>query len=508
MHAHDTLLIPIPGPEESLREPALLSTWHAAMSNVVGMELPHDLLAVWFYPAFGGASLVGPAALAEDDLQVPLPSPRISRPQLDLLEEIILDAGYGSVVCVAARTERDDIGLVLLASFAPDQYDAVGREKVRRIARRISPTLARLADPDAPETLPSAEARLLDGLGSAMEVAQTPAGFARGLSEAIDRLVPHDRLEILIPGASPEQCYRLSRHEQGALWSDASLVVPRDLWDAAILSGQVEEADGAGRTAGASSGQRPLLVDDAAAAPGWRGWSASGRGVPMRSTMATPLVSGGRTAGYLLVGSGLVGVYDAHDAELIGRMAPAIAARVEGLVQSHQLRVIRTQLGAANAVPNQFRRMSTILATATRVDTALQEYFAESTAILPLHRARLALGTPDPSRVIMLIPGDARAIRDIASTPATALVAQVLAGEVPHGVMGGGIEVELVLPLRVTGRVIGALLLTLAAVDAVTRTHLALAQQVADMVAPWLELQAGPVRAAPGAHLLAPGPAR
>lgn len=500
MHEPDTLLIPIPGPEESLREPALLSTWHAAMSNVVGMELPHDLLAVWFYPAFGGASLVGPAALAEDDLQVPLPSPRISRPQLDLLEEIILDAGYGSVVCVAARTERDDVGLVLLASFAPGQYDAAGREKVRRIARRISPTLARLADPDAPESLPSAEARLLDGLGAAMEVAQTPAGFARGLSEAIDRLVPHDRLEILIPGASPEQCYRLSRHEQGALWSDASLVVPRDLWDAGMLAQQA--------AGGAGSGQRLVVVDDAAAAQGWRGWSASGRGVPVRSTMATPLVSGGRTVGYLLVGSGLVGIYDTHDAALVGRVAPAIAARVEGLVQAHQLRVIRTQLGAANAVPNQFRRMSTILATATRVDTALQEYFAESTAILPLHRARLALGTPDPSRVIMLIPGDPRPVQEIASTPATALVAQVLAGEVPHGVMGGGIEVELVLPLRVTGRVIGALLLTLASVDAVTRTHLALAQQVADMVAPWLELQAGPARIAASAHLLAPGPAR
>jgi hypothetical protein len=169
-------------------------------------------------------------------------------------------------------------------------------------------------------------------------------------------------------------------------------------------------------------------------------------------------------------------------------VVPAVAARVEGLVQLHQLRVLRTQLGSANAVPNQFRRMSTVLATSTELHSALREYFAESTAIIPLHRARLALRAADPARVVMLIPGDPRPLVELPSTPATQVVAQVLAGEIPHGVMGGGIEVELVLPLRVAGQVTGALLLTLTAADAVTRSHLALAQQVADMVAPWVEL--------------------
>jgi GAF domain-containing protein len=490
MDAPDGLMIPIPSPEESLRGPEVLGTWHAAMSNVVGLELPHDLLAVWFYPAYGGVSLVGPASLAEDDLQVPLPSPRISRPQLDLLEEIILDAGYGSAVCVAARTERDDVGLVLLASFSPDQYDAIAREKVRRIARRISPTLMRLADPDAPEWQPSVEARVLDGLASAMRSAQSPIGFARGISEGIDRLVPHERLEILIPGASPEQCYRLSSHQQGALWSDASLIVPRDLWDASVLGAKGAEEGGAG----GKGAEGVVVVRDAASTPGWGGWSASVKGLPMRSTLAARLEVGGRTVGYVLLGSSLVGMYDPHDAELLGRVVPALAARVEGLVQVHQLRVLRTQLGSANAVPNQLRRMSTVLATATDMPAALREFFAESTAILPLHRVRLALRATDPARVVMLIPGDARPLVELASTPATQVVAQVLAGEIPHGVLGGGIEVELVLPLRVSGQVTGALLLTLASADAVTRSHLALAQQVADMVAPWVETHVMQVR--------------
>lgn len=496
----DSLLIPIPGPEESLREPALLGTWHAAMSNVVGLELPHDLLAVWFYPSWGGVSLVGPAALAEDDLQVPLPSPRISRPQLDLLEEIILDAGYGSAVCVTARTERDDVGLVLLASFAPNQYDAAGRENVRRIARRIAPTLARLADPETPEWVPSPEARVLDALGGAMRTAQSPVGVARGLSEAIDRLVPHERLEILVPGASPEQCYRLSSHEHGALWSDASLIVPRDLWDPAVVRAAGNERRDAHPVA---------LVADAASAPGWGGWSASGRGLPMRATLATELAVGGRTVGYLLLGSSLVGIYDASDAALLARLAPAIAARVEGLVQANQLRVLRTQLGSAHAVPNQLRRMATVLATSASMDTALREFFAESTAILPLHRARLALRAADAARVVMVIPGDPRPLGALSSTPAGSVLLQVLAGEVPHGLLGGGIEVELVLPLRVAGRTTGALLLTLAAADAVTRSHLALAQQVADMVAPWMEVHVEAARhAGSAALLLTPGGSR
>jgi hypothetical protein len=213
---------------------------------------------------------------------------------------------------------------------------------------------------------------------------------------------------------------------------------------------------------------------------------------------------GGRTVGYLLLGSSLVGIHDDADAELLGRMAPAIAGRVESLVQGHQLRVLRTQLGSANAVPNQLRRMSTILATATEFPVALREYFSESTAILPLHRARVALRAADPARVVMVIPGDARPLAELPSTPATHLVSQVLTGEVPHGILGGGIEVELVLPLRASGQVVGALLLTLAAADAVTRTHLALAQQVADMVAPWLQSHVVQAQAGTGIALQVP----
>jgi hypothetical protein len=196
-----------------------------------------------------------------------------------------------------------------------------------------------------------------------------------------------------------------------------------------------------------------------------------------------------RVVGYLLLGGDAVGVYDAYDADLLNRLAPWIASRVEALVQSHQLKIIRAQLGSANAIPTQLRRMATILATVPDFSTGLREYMAEATALLPFHRVRLALRAEQPDRVILLVPGDHRHLGEISSTPvASPVVTRVIAGEVPHGVMGGGAEIELVFPLRAGGHNSGALILTTSAADAFTRLHLAMAQQVADGIAPWVEL--------------------
>jgi hypothetical protein len=90
---------------------------------------------------------------------------------------------------------------------------------------------------------------------------------------------------------------------------------------------------------------------------------------------------------------------------------------------------------------------------------------------------------------MLLVPGDHRHIGEITSTPVShAVVSKVISGEVPHGVMGGGAEIELVFPLRAGGVISGALILTTGAPDAFTRLHLAMAQQVADGIAPWIEL--------------------
>src|SRR6266508_6025413 len=90
-------LVPLLRPEQGLGDPDALATWHAALSNGLAADVPHDLLGLWLYPSHGDPVLLGPEALAKDDLAVPLPGPRVEPAQVALLEDIVRDAGYGSV---------------------------------------------------------------------------------------------------------------------------------------------------------------------------------------------------------------------------------------------------------------------------------------------------------------------------------------------------------------------------------------------------------------------------
>jgi GAF domain-containing protein len=461
------LLVPVPGAHESLEDAAVLAAWFDALSNIVGIELQHDLLALWAYTDDGTARLVGPQALAADDVRVPLPAPRVASPLLRLQEELLLDAGYGSALCRPVRLGRRDVGLALIGAFAPDAYDTASVDRLEALARHIAPTIARIARPARPFDAAAEEARALERLGRATATARTPRAFAREVGHALGLLFPLERLEILITGASPDQGYRLDEHDEGALWSRPSLIVPREVLDPTAAIGD----------------EPALTVTDASLDGRWRAWAADG----VRSVLAARLVVAERVVGHLLAAAPEPGLYDEADARLLARLAPWIAARVEAFVHSHQGRVLRAQLGAAHAVPTQLRRMATILGTTAEPGPALRDYMAEATALLPFHRVRFAVRM-DQDRMAMLVPGEPRALGELPTTAiGSGIVGRVLAGDAPHGLSGGGLEVELVFPLRVSGRVTGAMILTTGTPDAFTRTHLALAQQVADGVAPYVE---------------------
>ena len=93
---HSGPLVPILRIDQVLGDRVALATWHEALSDSLSADLPHDLLGLWLYPREGGAVLLGPEALAQDDLAVPLPSPQLQPSQLGLIEEIVRDAGYAS----------------------------------------------------------------------------------------------------------------------------------------------------------------------------------------------------------------------------------------------------------------------------------------------------------------------------------------------------------------------------------------------------------------------------
>lgn len=464
--AEPTLLIPLPGPYESLDDMEVLSAWYDALTNIVGIEVPHDLLALWvFTPA--GARLIGPASLAEDDLRVPLPAPRVSGPQLQLLADVLLHAGYRSAVARPVRAGRRDVGLMLYGAFAPDVWEAATIDDMDRIARHIAPVLARLAEPERAHDVRADEQRALERIGRAVSRALTPRAFAAEVGASLAQLMPVERLELLITGGANEQAYRLDEHDSGTLWSRASLIVPREVLDPVAVVGDADAT----------------VVQDVMADSRWRAWAADG----VRSVLAARLVVAEKLVGHLLIASAEAGVYDGEDARRLALVAPWIAARVDGIVQGYQLRGLRAQLGSANSVPVQLRRMTTVLATASDLGTGLRDYISEATALLPFHRVRIALKTGD-DRVVMIVPGETKTLAGLSSAPiGPGVVGRVLAGEVPHGAMGGGLEVELVFPLRVANAVTGAMIITTGTPGAFTQNHLALAQQVADGMGLYLE---------------------
>jgi hypothetical protein len=457
--AESTLLIPLPGPYESLDDVDVLTAWYDALTNIVGVEVPHDLLALWVYTP-KGAQLIGPASLAQDDLRVPLPAPRLSGPQLQLLADILEHAGYRSAVARPVRVGRRDVGLMLYGAFASKVWEAATIDDMDRIARRIGPVLARLAEPDRAHDVRADEQRALERIGRATRGALSPRAFAAEVGAALAQLMPVERLELLITGGANDQGYRLDDHDSGALWSRASLIVPREVLDPVAIVGDAES----------------IVVQDALADTRWRAWAADG----VRSVVAARLVVAEKLVGHLLIASSEAGLYDDEDARRLALVAPWIAARVDGMVQGYQMRGLRAQLGSANSVPVQLRRMATVLATSSELGPGLREYMSEATALLPFHRVRIALRMDD-DRIVMLVPGETTSLAGLPSAPINGgVVGRVLAGEAPHGVMGGGLEVELVFPLRVANAVTGAMIITTGTPAAFTKNHLALAQQVAD----------------------------
>src|SRR5215217_2197927 len=138
-------LVPLLRVEQGLGDPEALTTWYSALSNALSTDLPHDLLGLWLYPTHGGAVLIGPEALAQDDLAVPLPAPQVEQSQLALLEEIVRDAGYASAACVPIGSGRRDVGLLLAADLRPERYGEEQRLTLELVAQRLSPLMGRLA---------------------------------------------------------------------------------------------------------------------------------------------------------------------------------------------------------------------------------------------------------------------------------------------------------------------------------------------------------------------------
>ncbi len=470
-------LVPILRVEEGLADRTALATWHEALSDALAFDVQHDLLGLWLYPASGGPVLLGPEALAQDGLAVPLPSPQLQPHQLASLEATILTAGYKSVVCLPVRFGRRDVGLMLVADLRPDRYGESDVVTLRLVAQRLASPLGRLARQwraASGEPVPQVEriAALFEAIANVNGSVVTPQRFLAALSPALEQLLPHDHLELLLADPAGSRYYRLGEHAGGPLWLDPSLTIGRQDLDIEALFGPHDR----------------LILADAWRDSRWpRGYFtvADPAGVEPRAIVGARVPGPKGQAAYLLAASVGADLYGEDDATLLSRLSALIAPRVALLVAS-------ASQGKSNGTGDNGDIMAgaaTLLATCTEAGEATSRIRDLAARVLPFDEMRYALRLSEGDRVVLIEPGERRPLPDLPLVPvAGTALGQVLAGETSSSFTVADGEARLVVPLRVAGRLHGALVLSARQPALLRETHLRVAQQLADVVAPHLEL--------------------
>jgi GAF domain-containing protein len=467
-------LVPLLRVEQGLADPDALSTWYAALTNALSTDLPHDLLGLWLYPAHGGSVLIGPEALAQDDLAVPLPAPQLEPSQLAWLEAIVRDAGYPSVACIPVRSGRRDVGLLLAADLQPDRYGDEDRLTLELVAQRLSPMLGRLARQwgGGGATQVARVAALVDALAFMAAHAGSPQLYVAELGRALEPLLPHDHIELLVADAAGARTYRLGEHAGGPLWADPSLMIGREDLDADALF----------------RGHDVVIVPDTYQDARWpRGYFTveEPTGAEVRSVVGVRVRGPNGLAAYLLAGSVSADLYDDADAALLGRVAGLIGAQVDALVDSASP---VAPAPPTAPTPSPFDAVE-LLATGTEFAETTRRVADLAARLLPFDEMRFAIRLSEGDRVVLLEPGERRSLPDLPLIPvAGTTLAAVLQGQVPSSFALVDGEARLVVPLRVAGRIHGALVLTARHPAVLREVHVGPAQQLADVIASHLEL--------------------
>ncbi|HXE57562.1 MAG TPA: GAF domain-containing protein [Gemmatimonadales bacterium] len=479
--------LPIPVPllrldGDTARDPAALATWHEALSDALRSDLPHDLLALWLYTPAGEPVLLGPEALAQDNLDVPTAAPRVDLEQLARIELVVRRA-YASVATMPVPQGDRDVGLLLVADLRPDVYGEAELGLLHHVATAIGPTMGRLARPEEIRRRSGVDDGLAEALRTLAEAGRTdppPRAYTQLVSRAIGEVVPHERLELLVPDGAGEQCYRLGRHKRGPIWSDPALVVG---WSRARIE-RLLEGDDVFAVGDARRDERidPKVLE-----------ALSDGAPPPRSLAGARLGSAEQPIGYLVLGAGPADAFAPGALERLRPLAGAVASRVEVFLLRWRHEVLRAHVGVLRSVPSHLGKISEILATTARLGEATRLVMQEAQALIPFERLEFSLRSGEPDTVSLLTPGATLPLADLPRVPLrNTPVGKVIRGEAPHLLTGEpgvrALRSMLVVPLRVAGRVIGAMTLAASGPGAFNPADVALAQQLADAMAPHFEL--------------------
>lgn len=472
-------LVPILRVEEGLADRTALATWHEALSDALSADVPHDLLGLWLYTPAGAPVLLGPEALAQDSLTVPVPAPQLRADQLDALEQVIRRAGYSSVIGLPVRFGRRDVGLMLVADLRPDRYDDGDLSTLRLVAQRLAPLLGRLArqwPSDSGLPVPQVErvAALLDTVAHTNGSIATPQHLLSILSPALEPLLPHDHLELLLADPDGSRHYRLGEHAGGPLWLDPSLTIGREHLDVEALFGSSDR----------------LIISDAWREPRWpRGYFtvAEPAGAEPRGVVGARVEGPKGMRAFLLAASVGADLYESDDAALLARVGSLIAPQVALLVASAGNGDKESHASSRDA--SGLAEAASILATSADLAEATRRIGDLASAFLPFDVMRFAIRLSEGDRVVLLEPGEKRPLPDLPMVPvAGTMLDQVLKGELASAFTVAEGEANLAVPLRVSGRIHGALVLSARHPGMLREAHLRPAQHLADLVAPHLEL--------------------
>jgi hypothetical protein len=134
-------------------------------------------------------------------------------------------------------------------------------------------------------------------------------------------------------------------------------------------------------------------------------------------------------------------------------------------------------------------RIAGLLATTTDPAVATQLIAAEAATALPFDKLTFVLRMTQTDRVILVEPGERR---PLASLPLVSVgesaLALTLRGNLPCAFAHQNGESRMIVPLRVAGRIQGALIFSATAPNTLSERHVVTAQHLADIVAAHLEL--------------------
>ena len=470
------ILVPVLDLAAGPPDPVAVATWHMALSNLVGAEVPHQLLGLWVFPGRGGVVLLGPDGLSQDQIAVPEPDPYLSQDQLFDLEETFRRAKYASAAAIPIRADERDVGVLVIGTFETGAYGPDAARMLHRLAAQLAPSITTLGNLLAAPTTPmepgAADEDLAATLIAMANDAPTGSELVRRLSGLIHPQLPHDRLEIVAFANGSRAAMPLSGQSGRRRWGSSS-----NTWgDVAKL---LLEFMNTGPTA--------AIANLGAEAPGLT--FPGGTGGPARtgSVLGARLRLGDETIGLVVLGHAVQGLYREEDEALLDQIARTVAPRVQVFRLESELQGLRGQLEVLQAPSLPVLRAAEALAGTTHLGEALHLFSGEVRELIPHDLMRFYLRVSD-EEMVELIPDAIRPLADLPLLPVASFGAQpVLDGERPWTLAHGREAEAIVVGLSVAGRVIGAMLLGGPQFEN-PRDAAAVAQQFATIVAPHLEL--------------------